>query len=104
MLPRARKTPRWRRTGDGTRWSFGQTDAAALRVLRFWEQCKADKHCGRSRREHYGSERDHSGGRYFDLATGAVLHLAPAACAEERGAAGAEQGGVRLRVRTDGRG
>src|SRR5918999_2374382 len=59
---------------------------------------------GRRRREHYGLDRDLSGSRRRSLVTCAVLCFAAEGCSEERGAAGAEQGGVRLRVRADGAG
>src|ERR687893_2698592 len=59
---------------------------------------------GRRRREYYGLDRDNSGSCRRSLVTCAVLRFAAEGCSEERGAAGAEQGGVRLRVRADGAG
>src|SRR5918993_2724871 len=59
---------------------------------------------GRSRLKHYGPDLDHSGYCHRGLVTGTVLRFTAEGCAEERGAAGANQGGVRLRVRADGTG
>src|SRR5215210_3823989 len=86
--------------------------AAMRRLLNHFESCQVRKvaslltealsrPCGRKRGTRFGSSRDTSrfGDPGSDRASHSLLRVAPEAYAEERGAARADQGGVRGRVR-----